>query len=76
VKWLVVVGLLLVLAGGALWVLGEIPYEEEHRANVLGAELSVTTTEKKRIPVAVSGTILGLGVVLTVIGAVKARGSR
>jgi hypothetical protein len=76
VKWLVTIGILLVLLGGALFVIGEIPYEEKHEANVFGAEISVTTQEGRRIPVVVSGTFLALGAVLTLVGAFRARGPR
>ena len=64
-------GLVLVIVGGGLMIWGYIPYEEKHGANVMGMEMSVTTHEKKRIPVALSGTILGVGAAIMIISALK-----
>ena len=75
-KALMAVGILLVLLGGGLMVMGSIEYEDKHEAEILGIEVSATETEEKRIPLAVSGTILGLGAVRTVVGAVKMKGAR
>ena len=75
-KALIAIGILLVLLGGGLMVMGSVEYQDEHEAEVLGIEMSVTEEDERRIPLAVSGTILGLGAVLTVVGAVKMKGSR
>ncbi len=72
-RGLIVVGLVLVALGGGLMVFDEFRTEEKHEATILGKELSVTTTEKKRIPLALSGTILGLGAALTLVGALRKR---
>jgi len=74
VKWMVILGLLLVLLGGGLFVVGEISYDKEHHAEVLGMDLSAKTTETRKIPVVVSGSILALGVVLTLVGALRRPG--
>ena len=72
-KWLMIVGVVLMLVGGALMVKGFVSVEDKHEVNVLGAEFSVTETDRKAIPVALSGTILGVGALLTVIAAVRSR---
>jgi len=72
-KWLMIVGVVLMLAGGALMVKGFVTVEDKHEVNVLGAELSVTETDRKAIPMALSGTLLGVGALLTVIAAVRSR---
>ena len=70
-KNLMIVGLVLLALGGALMIFNTFSYREKHETNILGAELSVTTKESKRIPYLVSGTILGVGAALTIIGALK-----
>jgi hypothetical protein len=72
-KWLMIVGVVLMLVGGALMVKGFVSVEDKHEVNVLGAEFSETETDRKAIPVALSGTILGVGALLTVIAAVRSR---
>ena len=71
---LVLLGLFLMLLGGALVVFDEFSYDKKHERTVLGTDFSVTTRETKKIPVAVSGTILGVGALVTVIGAAKRKG--
>jgi len=68
---IVLLGLFLMLLGGALVVFDEFSYDKKHERSVLGADLSITTRETKKIPIAVSGTILGVGALVTVIGAAK-----
>lgn len=75
-KALIVVGILLVLLGGGLLVFGGIPYEERHEIETPVGDFGATTREEKRVPVVVSGTLLALGAVLTVVGAVKLKGGR
>ena len=70
-KWLIVVGIVLMLIGGGLMVKGFVTTEDKHEANIFGAEISVTEKDKHRIPMAVSGTLLAVGAAVTVIGAVK-----
>lgn len=70
-KHLLGIGLLLVAIGAGLMIFNEISWKEKHEANVFGAELSVTTKEKRRIPFVVSGSLLGLGAILAVIGATR-----
>lgn len=73
-KNLMPIGIAFLALGAALMIIGFIPVREKHEANVLGASLSVTTTESRRIPYAVSGTLLGVGAVLTIVGAAKRKG--
>lgn len=72
-KKLILLGVALMAVGGALMVFNHFSYEKEHQAEIFGAELSATTTETKEIPLALSGTILGLGAALTVIGALRSK---
>ena len=72
-KKLIVIGVILMAVGGGLMVFNEFSYDKKHEAEILGAELSATTTETKKIPIALSGTILGVGALVTVIGALKGR---
>jgi hypothetical protein len=73
VKALIAIGIVLMLIGGGLMVKGFFLVEDKHEANVFGAKLSVTETDKKRIPPLVSGTVLAVGAAITVIGAAKSR---
>ena len=70
-KNLLILGLVLLALGGGLMIFNTYSYREKHEANILGAELSVTTKESKRIPYAVSGTLLVVGAALTIIAATK-----
>lgn len=72
-KWIVGLGILLMLAGGALLVKGSYTETKVHEANILGAELSVTEKDRKPIPKAIGYTLLGVGGAVTIIGALKAR---
>jgi hypothetical protein len=72
-KFLVIVGIVLMVVGGALMVKGFVTVEDKHEVNILGAELSVTEKDKKTIPVVVTGTILAVGAVLTVVGAARSK---
>lgn len=72
-KSLIGLGLALVVLGGGLMIWGYIPHEEKHSAEVMGMEMSVTEKHRTKIPVALSGTLLGLGAVITVVGALKTR---
>jgi hypothetical protein len=72
-KGLIILGLALVVLGGGLMIWGYIPHEEKHSANVLGIEMSVTEKHRTKIPVALSGTLLGLGAAITIAGALKSR---
>jgi len=70
-KLLLVTGVLLMLIGAGLMIKGSWSTREKHEANVFGATLSVTGKSEKKIPLALSGTILGVGVVLTLAAASK-----
>lgn len=70
---LVLIGIVLMVIGAALFVFDEFSYDKEHEQSFLGADLSVTTRESKRIPKPASGTILGVGALVTVIGAAKGK---
>jgi hypothetical protein len=65
------VGVLLMLLGGGLMIKGYFTTEQEHEANILGAKISVTEKDRRKIPKAVSGTLLAVGAVLTVAAAVR-----
>ena len=70
-KWMIGVGILMMLLGGSLMVIGHVKVQDVHSAEILGADISVTEIDKKPIPLAVSGSLLGVGAVLTVAGALK-----
>jgi uncharacterized membrane protein len=72
-KTLVIVGIVLMAVGGGLAIKGYFTEKDRHEAEILGAEISVTTTEKKEIPLWVSGTAFGVGAILTVTGALRGR---
>ena len=72
-KYLMIVGIVLMLIGGGLMVKGFVTVEDKHEANILGAEISVTEKDKKPIPMALSGTILAVGAIITVVGAMKGK---
>jgi hypothetical protein len=68
-----IVGIVLMLVGGALMLKGSYSSKTKHEANIFGAKVAVTGQDEKRIPLALSGTLLGVGAVITVIGALKAK---
>jgi hypothetical protein len=70
-KNLLLVGIVLMIVGGALMVFDVYTHREKHEANVFGMKLSVTENEPRRVPRLVSGTILAVGAAVTVIGALK-----
>jgi hypothetical protein len=70
-KGLIALGILLMALGGALMIWNEIPYKEKHETKLLGAKISVTEQKQRRIPRALSGTVLGVGAALVVIGALR-----
>ena len=70
-KNLLLVGIVLMAVGAALLVFDTFKTREKHEASILGADLSVTTTERKKIPSFVGGTVLAVGAAVTVIAAVK-----
>ena len=72
-RWLVIVGIVLMLVGGGLMIKGYVTTEQKHSANIFGARLSVTETDETRIPVVVSGAILGVGAALAIIGALRGK---
>jgi len=72
-KALILLGVVLMLVGGGLMVKGFLTVEDKHEANLFGAKLSVTEQDRKPIPLAVSGTLLGVGAALTIVAAVKSK---
>jgi hypothetical protein len=72
-KYLLVLGIVLMLIGGALMVKGFFTVQDKHEADIFGAKISVTENDRKPIPMIVSGTILAVGAIITVIGAAKAK---
>lgn len=72
-KNLIALGLALIAIGGGLMIWGYIPHEEKHSTEILGMEMSVTEKKRTKIPVALSGTLLAVGAIITVVGALKTR---
>lgn len=71
-KGLMIAGILLMLLGGGLMIAGSFTVRDTDPVIDIGAlEISKTTTKRKAIPIAVSGGILALGVVLTIAGAMQ-----
>ena len=75
-KAVLIIGVSLMLLGGGLMVMGHVNVEDHHEVEILGADISITETERKRIPLAVSGTILGVGAALTLLGGIQATRKR
>jgi len=73
-KAVMIIGIVLLVLGAALMTFGYIEHRDTDPVVELGnIEITQTHTEKRRIPVAVSGTLLAVGAVLTIVGAVKRR---
>ena len=72
-KQLMILGVVLMLVGGALMLKGSYTSKTKHEANIFGTKLAVTGEDQKSIPLALSGTLLGVGAIITVIGALKAK---
>jgi hypothetical protein len=71
-KLLLVIGIVLLLGGGALLAFGYVTHRDTDPVVEIGKlEITKTRTERKRIPPVVSGTIMGVGAVLTIAGALK-----
>lgn len=68
---LIIAGILLMILGGGLAIKDHFTETERHSASILGAEISVTETETRPIPIWVSATLFGVGAALTVIGAMQ-----
>ena len=71
-KALITVGLALILIGGVLMVYGRIRYRDTDPV-VKELGISKTETKEKGIPIALTGTLIGVGAVLTIVGATKSR---
>lgn len=66
------IGIILLALGGVLMAIGHFSYQDTDPVVEIGSlEITKTETKQRRIPVAVSGSILGVGAVLTVVGAMK-----
>jgi hypothetical protein len=73
-KALLVVGIALLLIGGGLMVAGSFTVKDTDPVVEIGKlEITKTTQKRKPIPVAVSGSLLAAGLVLTVVAALKMR---
>jgi hypothetical protein len=71
-NWKQIVGVVLIAAGIAGFVYGEITWtEEKHEGNVLGLEFSVKETETREIPKWLSGGVVGLGALLLLVGGTR-----
>ena len=71
-NWKQVIGLVLIAAGIAGFVVGEIRWtKEEHEGNVLGLEFSLKETEVREIPKWLSGGVVGLGALLLLAGGLR-----
>ncbi len=69
-RTLFVVGLILLILGiASLFV--PIPHRERHGIDAGPISIGVTTTQKERVPPAVSGILIAGGVVLMIAGARK-----
>jgi hypothetical protein len=69
VNWKQLVGLVLIAAGIAGFVYGEVSWtKEKHEGSVLGLEFSVKETETREIPKWLSGGVVGLGALLLLAG--------
>jgi hypothetical protein len=69
VNWKQLVGLVLIAAGIAGFVYGEVSWtKEKHEGNLLGLEFSVKETETREIPKWLSGGVVGLGALLLLAG--------
>lgn len=72
-KQLMIVGIVLMVVGGALMLKGSYTKTEKHEANIFGAKLEVTAEDEKSIPILLSGTLLGVGAIIAIIGAMKTK---
>ena len=73
-KALVVVGIVLMVLGAAGLIIGFVSYEDTDPVVDIGPiEVTKTTEKRKRIPTALSATVLGVGAVVTVVGAMKGK---
>ena len=71
-KPLVIVGILLFLIGATLMIVGKVTTKDTDPVIDIGKlEISKTTTETTRVPLIVSGGLMGVGAALAVIGALK-----
>lgn len=71
-NWKQVIGLVLIAAGIAGFVVGEIRWtKEEHEGNVLGLEFSLKETEVREIPKWLSGGVVGLGALVLLAGGLR-----
>jgi ABC-type enterobactin transport system permease subunit len=71
-KGLLGIGIVLLIVGGALMVMGSFTYKDTDPVIDLGkVEITKTTTKERRIPIAVSATVMGVGAALAIVGALK-----
>jgi hypothetical protein len=63
----------LLLIGGGLMVKDFFIVETKHEAEFLGVEFSVTEERRKTIPLMLSGTILVVGAIVTVLGVARGK---
>lgn len=71
-NWKQVVGLVLIAAGVAGFVVGEVRYtKESHEGSVLGIEFALKQTEVREIPKWLSGGVVGLGALLLLAGGMR-----
>ena len=71
-KMVMILGIVLLLVGAGLMVVGYVSYRDtDPVVNIGKLEITKTSTKRKPIPVAVTGTLMGVGAVLTIVGAVQ-----
>lgn len=70
-KLLLAIGLILIVAGGAMLAIPSFGVKDEHTARIGGLKLSVTETDRKSFPPALAWTLLGVGAVMSVAAAAK-----
>lgn len=74
-KWLIVAGVGLMLLGGGLMLKGSYTSKTKHEANIFGAKVGITAKDEKPIPKLLSGTLLGVGAIVALIGAARVKSS-
>ncbi len=71
-NWKQVIGLVLIAAGIAGFVYGEIRWTKEtHEGQFAGLEFSLKETETREIPKWLSGGVVGLGALLLLAGGIR-----
>lgn len=70
---LIIGGILLMILGGGLAIKGHFTEQTTRGHEILGTEFTTTDNERKTIPQWVSASLLGVGAILAVIGALQGK---